>query len=149
MNNMILQGHGTREGKKQKNFPDDESADLNTEGNNMPPLICRKHLYDSDTECEQTMRPRLFNKSSVSFAKPLVFKIKQVEKTRESKVDSSIGSTVDSKTCRHSLSKKTRELSTNNKSRDDSGNVKPSTSQPFADIASIELRRGKRPKKRS
>ena len=59
------------------------------------------------------------------------------------------GSTLGSRRSRKLLSKKTRELGVNNKSRDDSGNVKPSISQSFVDIASIGLRRGKGKKKRS
>ena len=83
------------------------------------------------------------------FATPLVSKIIQHEKTKDSRVGSSVGSAVGSKTSRHLLSKKTKELNTNNEPKDDSSNVKPSTSQPFVDIASIRLRRGKRTKKMS
>ena len=47
------------------------------------------------------------------------------------------GSNLGSRRPRKSLSKKTRKSGVNNKSRDDSGNVKLSTSQLFVDIASI------------
>ena len=85
----------------------------------------------------------------MSFATPLISKIIQHEKTREPTIGSSVGTSLGSRKSRKSLSKKTRELSVNNKPRDDSGNVKPSTPQPFVDITSIGLRRGNRQKKRS
>ena len=47
---------------------------------------------DSDTECEQTRETTSIDKSSVSFATPLISRIVQHEKTREQKVGSSVGS---------------------------------------------------------
>ena len=135
--------------KDTEELPDEVLDDSDTEYNDIPSLVRRKDSDDSDTECEQMREPILINKYRVSFATPLMSKIIQHEKKRESRIGSSVGSTVGSKTSRHSLSNKTRELNTNNKSRDDSGNAKPSTSQPFVDIAPIGLRRGKRTKKRS
>ena len=72
--------------------------------------------------------------------------ISQIDTTVDA--GASVGSPQGSRKSKRSLSKKTRELHANNKLRDDSDNVKSSTYQPFVDIASLGLRRGKRKKKR-